>query len=151
MLTRPLDLASRLRPEPRRYDALFWVNGALIGLFFVLFGSRFVLAPGLAVDFTLPELRGANAGAARTTHVISVARPGLIFTDDGALNMGQLRGWLADQGKRLKAPTLLVRANASIPVIDLADIVSAAQSAGFKVQIAALEPSSLEPKAEVQP
>ena len=99
MITRPLDLASKMRPEPRSYDALFWVNVTVLVLFFSLLGSRFVLSPGLRVDFTLPEMRGADAGAARTTHVISVARPGLIFTDDGALNMDQLLGWLDQRSK----------------------------------------------------
>ena len=46
MITRPLDLASKLRPEPRNFDWLFFVNAGLLVLFFVLFGSRFVLAPG---------------------------------------------------------------------------------------------------------
>ena len=62
MITHPLDLASRLRPPPRNHDVLFFLNGALIMMFFVLFGSRFVLAPGLGVDFRLPEM--ARAGAA---------------------------------------------------------------------------------------
>jgi len=141
MITKPLDLASKLRAEPRRLDALFWVNTGLLVLFFMLFGSRFVLAPGLGVDFTLPQMPGAKAGAARTTHVISLARPGLIFTDDGALNMAQLRGWLETQAKRVPEPTLLVRANASIPVADITDIIGAAQSLGFRVQVATLEPS----------
>ncbi len=140
MITRPLDLASKMRPEPRSYDALFWVNGALLALFFLLFGSRFVLAPGLGVDFSLPIMQGADAGAARTTHVISVARPGLIFTDDGALNMDQLTGWLSKQGKETDEASLLVRANANIPVSDLTDIISAARNSGFRVQVAALEP-----------
>ena len=140
MITRPLDLASKMRPEPRSYDALFWVNVTVLVLFFSLLGSRFVLSPGLRVDFTLPEMRGADAGAARTTHVISVARPGLIFTDDGALNMDQLLGWLDQRSKTTHDPSLLVRANATIPVSDLTDIISAARNAGFRIQVAALEP-----------
>lgn len=146
MITRPLDLASRLRPELRRFDALFWVNGGLIVVFFFLFGSRFVLSPGLGVDFALPEMPGARAGAAQTTHVISVVRPGLIFTDDGALDMGQLRGWLTGQGKTVKHPVLLVRANATIPVVDLTDIISMAQKAGFSIRVAALEPTGVAPQ-----
>lgn len=142
MITRPLDLASKLRPEPRRFDALFWVNVGALGLFFSLFASRFVLAPGLGVNFSLPEMRGASAGATRTTHVISVVRPGLIFTDDGALDLSQLRAWLERQAKGLKDPVLLVRANAVIPVTDLTDIISAAQAAGFRVQVAALDASA---------
>ncbi len=141
MLTKPLDLASKLRPQPRGYDSLFWVNVGALVLFFTLFGSRFVLSPGLGVDFSIPEMSGAVSGAARTTHVISVARPGLIFTDDGALNWPQLRGWLVEQGATVEEPSLLVRANAAIPVNELTDIISAAQQAGFQVQVAALDPA----------
>lgn len=144
MLTKPLDISSRLRPPPRGYDALFWVNVGALVLFFSLFGSRFVLSPGLGIDFTVPEMPGALSGASRTTHVISVARPGLIFTDDGALNWPQLQGWLAEQGASLEKPSLLVRANAAIPVSELTDIISAAQQAGFQVQVAALDPAKRE-------
>ncbi|MBE36068.1 MAG: hypothetical protein CMI16_11050 [Opitutaceae bacterium] len=141
MLTKPLDISSKLRPTPRGYDSLFWVNVGALVLFFTLFGSRFVLSPGLGVDFTVPEMPGAVNGAARTTHVISVARPGLIFTDDGALNWTQLQGWLIEQGHTVEKPSLLVRANAAIPVNELTDIISAAQQAGFQVQVAALDPA----------
>jgi len=97
MITRPLELSSRLRAAPRSFDALFWVNVGALVLFFGLFGSRFVLAPGLGVDFYLPELGGARTGAVRTTHVISMARSGLIFTDDGAIALEQIGAWLAAQ------------------------------------------------------
>lgn len=140
MITRPLDLAAKMRPAPRNFDALFWVNGAALVLFFLLFGSRFVLAPGLGVDFVVPTIQGAEGSAARTTHVISVARPGLIFTDDGALDMDQLRGWLIVQGNKTREASLLVRANAAIPISELTDIISTARQAGFRVQIAALDP-----------
>jgi len=163
MITRPLELSSRLRAAPRNFDALFWVNVGVLVLFFGLFGSRFVLAPGLGVDFYLPELSGARGGAVRTTHVISMARSGLVFTDDGALPLEQIGAWLAqqkpkaglpiellgDDGSAAKAvlrtssePVLLIRASAGIPVADLAAVTSAAQSYGFRVQIAALEPES---------
>lgn len=140
MITRPLDLAAKLRPPPRSFDALFWVNVGVVVGFFALFGSRFVLAPGVGVDFSLPKLQGATHGAARTTHVVSVARSGLIFTDKGALNFDQLKQWLEEQGRVTESPVLLVRADAAIPVADLTDITSAAQQVGFQVQIAALEP-----------
>lgn len=142
MITRPLDLAAKLRPPPRNFDFVFLVNGGLIVMFFMLFGSRFVLAPGLGVDFIMPEMPGAVAGAARTTHVVSVIRPGLIFVDDGAINFEQLKEWLKVQAKTTPQPSLLVRASASqVPVTDLTDIASAAQAAGFvRVVVGALEP-----------
>jgi biopolymer transport protein ExbD len=140
MITRPLDLASKLRPAPRSFDTLFFVNGGLIVLFFMLFGSRFVLAPGLGVDFVMPEMPGSLAGAARTTHVISVVRPGLIFVDDGAINFEQLRDWLKVQAKKTKQPSLLVRYSTKVSITNLTDIASAARAEGFAVVLGALEP-----------
>ncbi len=141
MITRPLDLAARLRPPARNLDALFFVNGGLIVLFFMIFGSRFVLAPGLGVNFVMPEMPGALAGAARTTHVISVVRPGLIFVDDGAISFEQLREWLKAQAKKTKQPSLLVRYSTKVSITDLTDIASAARAEGFAVVLGALEPA----------
>lgn len=143
MITRPLDLASKLRPEPRNFDFLFYVDVALIGLFFLLFGSRFVLAPGLGVDFKMPEMAGAVAGAATTERFISVRPSGQIFADDGLLNMAQLREWLKAAAKDSKRPSLLVRASAEVRTVELQEIVSAATEAGFvRIVIGAEEPAA---------
>ena len=144
MITRPLDLASKLRPEPRDFDFLFYVNVAVIGLFFTLFGSPFVLAPGLGVDFRMPKLAGALATAAPTQRVISVRPSGQIFAD-GLLNMPQLRVWLRIEAKKLKQASLLVRASAGVSLSQVTDIVSAAGEAGFvRVEVGA-EESAAEP------
>jgi biopolymer transport protein ExbD len=148
MITRPLDLSSRLRPEPRNFDYLFFVNGGLIALFFVLFGSRFILAPGLGVEFRLPEMAGAVAGGATTERVISILPSGQIFAD-GLLNLVQLKEWLRVEAHKLKQPSLLIRASADVPVSELATIVSAAREAGFvRVVLGAEEPHA---KPAVQP
>lgn len=131
MITRPLDLAARLRPEPRNFDWLFYVNVGLIGLFFVVFGSRFVLAPGLGVEFRLPSMAGAVAGARQTTHAITVMASGQILTGDGDRKLDQLDEWMARQAKGVKDPVLLVRADAAVPLAVLAAISSAAKRAGF--------------------
>ena len=54
MIARPLDLASRLRPPPHGTGALHYVNVGLLGLFFALFGSRFILAPEAPEGETQP-------------------------------------------------------------------------------------------------
>ena len=100
MIARPLDLATRLRPPPQGTGALHYVNVGLLGLFFSVFGSRFVLAPGLGVDFQIPQLSGAQAGAAQATHVISVLRSGQIFSEEGIVDLGQLREWLKSRAGR---------------------------------------------------
>jgi biopolymer transport protein ExbD len=139
MISRPLDLASRLQPRPRSGIGFFFINVGLILLFFSLFGSRFVLAPGLGVDFQLPRAVGASAGAVRTSHVVTVVNAGQIFAGDGLRSPAQLREWLAVQAAATRQPTLLILANERVPVAVIADIAGAAAQAGFGVQIAATD------------
>lgn len=140
MITRPLDLASRLRPPPRNLDVLFWVNGALLVLFFGLFGSRFVLTPGLGVDFSLPAMPGSLSGSATMPVVIAVKDAGFIMTEDGRLNLGQLGPWMKGRVGDRKDLRLLVQADASLPLQDLSAILEMATAAGFVSPQLAVEP-----------
>jgi len=146
MIARPLELASRLQAAPRPFDALFYVNVGLLALFFGLFGSRFVLEPGLGVDFQLPSAAGAARGAVGTTCHISVLRSDQVFTDDGLLNLARLPDWLKAQAAKSRQPALLVRASARVPVSDIYRIIGMARRAGFgPVILAAEEPDSGHP------
>lgn len=140
MITRPLDLSSHLRPAPRSFEFLFYVNAGLLALFFSLFGSRFVLAPGLGLDFQIPQTAGAAAGATTTTHQITVQNSGQIFADDGLVSVEQLGRWLQRQKTTTPKPSLLVLASGGVSNEKLAEIVSVAQRAGFGVVWGALEP-----------
>lgn len=140
MITRPLDLASRLRPPPRNFDVWFFVNAGLIVLAFFVLGSRFVLAPGLGVDFQLPEMAGARLDAARTTHDIAMNDAGLIIAEEGSVSLERLGEWLQEEAKKTKDPVLLVRASAGVKSADQAKIVSLARAAGFRVVWAVQEP-----------
>lgn len=148
MITRPLDLSSRLRSAPRSFDWLFLVNGGLIALFFVLFGSRFVLSPGLGVDFELPRVPAGAADTRLTTHVITIVNAGQIFVGDGLRSVDQLQEWLTQQAKAEKRPALLVRASSGVPASILARVVGMAHQAGFSVTVAAEEAKSREAGAE---
>lgn len=139
MITRPLDLASRLRPEPRRLTAVFYVNAGLLVLFFSLFGSRFVLSPGLGVDFALPQVPAGSTEARRTTHVINVVNAGQIIVGDGLRTLEQLPEWLNAQARTDAHPALLVRAGSGVPTAILVRILGMAQAAGFSVTLAAEE------------
>ena len=141
MITRPLDLAAHLRVPPRGFDFLFYVNAGLLVLFFTLFGSRFVLAPGLGVDFQVPEMAGATAGAQPTTHRITVRRTGQIFADDGLVSLKQLGLWLERQKATTSQPSLLILASSGVRNDELAEIVTVARRAGFAVVWGALEPT----------
>jgi len=143
MITRPLDLASKLRPEPRNYGALFFVNAGLLVLFFSLFGSRFTLAPGLGIDFQLPRVEGANANARPPTHVIVVTNSGQVFTGSGPRKMEELPAWFREQVRGGAETTLLMQVEASVPHSIVAKITGEARRAGFShVLLAAEEPGT---------
>jgi biopolymer transport protein ExbD len=142
MLTRPLDLSSKLRPPPRSTEWLFLVNVGLLVLFFGLFGSKFVLAPGMGVNFRLPSVAGANASARPVTHVISVINSGQVFTSDGLRKVSELRDWLKLQATKTESPSLLVQADVEVTTAVLAEVASAARSAGFELIWAAGDPGA---------
>ena len=138
MITRPLDLASKLRPEPRNFGALFFANAGLIVLFFSLCGSRFVLAPGMVVE--LPHVAGANVSAKPPTHVITVTNSGQMLTSAGLVpTMEELRRWLKEQAGGTRSSILLVKADRLVPNSMVADIYAAAYEAGFTLVLWAAE------------
>ena len=148
MITRPLDLASRPRRTPRNFDAFYFINASLIVLFFLMFGSRFVLAPGLGVrlkgGFALPTMEGAQAHAVATNVFISVPRSGVALVDEGMITYTQLGRWLQARAREHKAPVLLIRADRRVPMQDIADIEALATAAGFVYVQVAFEESAAE-------
>lgn len=144
MITRPLDLSARLRPAPRSMDVFFYVNAGLIALMFVLFGSRFVLSPGLATDFTLPETAGAISGAAATDVVIAVRRTDMALVEGEVLNFADLRRWLVSRASGRPGLRLLIQANAAVSTQDIAQLHEMAADAGFAGVILAAEPAVAE-------
>ncbi|MET0263630.1 MAG: biopolymer transporter ExbD [Rariglobus sp.] len=141
MITRPLDLSSRLRRQPRGFEFLFFVNGGLIALFFVLFGSRFVLSPGLGVDFSVPSMPEAMSGATPTDVVVAIKGSDLAFVEGAKVNFAGLRQYLVTKAEGREGLRLLVQADVALTTRDLTHVYDMAREAGFAfVQIAA-EPS----------
>ena len=153
MITRPLDLLSKLRPAPRNYDFLFLVNGGLIALFFSIFGSRFVLSPGLRVnntDITLRTSPNAIESAVATRISISVNANGQIWGDTGLINESHLKEWLTEQAKRAPGSVLLVLGDSHASMDVYANISDTATAAGFSgVHIAAQQAPAAPSSAEV--
>ncbi|RRJ95146.1 hypothetical protein Ga0100231_013365 [Opitutaceae bacterium TAV4] len=141
MITRPLDLASRLRNPPHSYDAFYYVNIGLILLFFGLFGSRFILFPGLATDFKLPETGTSMAGAQMTDVVIAVPRHDMALVDGEVRTFKQLQegNWLRERIAGRPGARLLVQAGASVSAADLAQLYAIAAEAGFAGVVLAAE------------
>ncbi len=136
MITRPLDLSSRLKPAPRGIDALFYVNVAALAVFFYVFGSRFVLAPGLAVDFALPLADAAGTARLETDVVIAVPASNMAVVDGAVMDFKGLGDWLRAQAgasAAVGAPKkrLLVQASGALPARDLTQVYALAADAGF--------------------
>ncbi len=140
MITRPLDLAARLAPPPRRMEYVFFVNVALIAVFFGFWGSPYILAPGLRADF-LPVAPGARAGAVPTTDYVSVRASGQIVTSEGLKTPAQLEEWLKHRPRSRAGvkPALLLLADRAVPMGALTGIISAADRAGFTTVVVAAE------------
>ncbi|GAB5560643.1 MAG: hypothetical protein SynsKO_22900 [Synoicihabitans sp.] len=142
MITRPLQLADRLRKPPPSMDTLHYVNVVLLGLFFAIFGSRFVLSPGIEIekpDFRLPESPSGLQSAISTKSVISVLGPNMVFTEQGRMSFAELSAWLPTQVARggEGESRLLVRADTRVSAADLMKIYDLADEAGFTgVQLA---------------
>jgi biopolymer transport protein ExbD len=128
-----------LRAPPRNYDWLFGVNAALIVLAFSIFGSRFVLSPGLGIGFALPTVPADTTELRPTTHVLTIVSEGQIFVRDGVKSLDELSDWLRQQATTVKQPTLLVRAGAGVPAQILAAVLAKAHAAGFAVTLAVEE------------
>lgn len=142
MLSRPLDLASRLRPAPRNFDHVFLINLGLIALFFQVFDSPYVLAPVLEIGgFELPVAAKAGVGAPTPTLRITVTVGGLgepsIFLDSGPHNFTQFKARLKEHARTVKNPVLFMQVDRRVPFGDWRDIQSAAEEAGFRVYTAA--------------
>ena len=145
MITRPLNLSSRLRPPPRSFEFLFFVNAGLIALFFVLFGSRFVLSPGRGVDFSVPELPESIAGAVATDVVVAVKGADMAFVEGAKVNFAGLRQYLIERAHGQRSLRLLVQADAALTTRELTEVYDMARAAGFaSVHIAAEPPLTAE-------
>jgi biopolymer transport protein ExbD len=143
VITRPLDLASQLRPPPRRNDWGYMVNVVLIAGCFILFGSRFVLSPALMIGdgpLQLPPGNAAGAALVAAAEVVSIKANGQIFTDNGLVSQAQLRVWFEDKIARNPASALLIRADGGVSLDLVTRVADAARQAGFAQVSLAIEP-----------
>jgi len=143
MITHPLDLNSKLRPPPRSFDWVFFVNIALIVMFFLFFGSRFVLFPALVVSGSFNTLTrpASQVSYVPGSVVISIKANGQIFTDTGLVSRSQLNAWLAEKIKTSPDASLLIRGDAQVTIDTIQRISLMAQRAGFKLTSTLVDPA----------
>lgn len=147
MITRPLDLESRMSPPPRDFNAVAWVNVGLIVLFFTLLGSRFVLATGVLVGvgetgaIELPSVNLASASTAATSVVVSYRRDNVILFEGGMYSLAELRRHMEAYTRDNPGSVMLVRADKQVSNQALADLFAMAGAVGFKNVLLAAEPT----------
>ncbi|MSU46664.1 MAG: hypothetical protein EXS42_05965 [Lacunisphaera sp.] len=148
MITRPLELVSRLSPPPRDLDFVAWVNVAAIALFFSLLGSRFVLAPGMAVgveggnNLVLPEVSSVTDGAGPASVVVSYRRDNVILFEGGMYTLTELQKQMADYARQHPGAVMLVRADRQVSMQAFLELCEMARLVGFaNVLVAAEQPA----------
>lgn len=145
MITRPLELESRLSAPPRDFDFVAWVNVAVIVLFFSLLGSRFVLAPGLLFDagnegFELPRTDGLQyVGTASV--VVSYRRDDVILYEGAIIKLPELQERLTAYAKQHPGEVLLLLADRHVTFQAVSELSAIARSAGFAYVQMANEPA----------
>ena len=153
MITRPLELESRLSPPPRDLDFVAWVNVAVIVLFFCLLGSDFVLKPGLVVGvggkgaIELPAVDPATAneglGGVKSV-VVSYRRDNVILFEGGMYSLAELRKQFEGYAKSHPGSVLLVHFDRQVSMQAFVDLSAMARSVGFANVLVAFEPQDAE-------
>ena len=144
MITRPLELQSRLSAPPRDLDFFAWVSVGVIALFFGLLGSKFVLAPGVPVgvesnSLDLPQVGGAAEGLGQASVVVSYRRDNVILFEGGMYTLAELRKHMEAYTKQHPKAVMLVRADRQVSMQAFLDLCEMARQVGFANVVAAAE------------
>ncbi len=149
MITRPLELQSRLSPPPRDLDFFAWVNVGVIVLFFSLMGSRFVLAQGLLVgdgNFALPQSAGQQFVTTASV-VVSYRQDDVILFEGAIVKLPELRSKLEAYAKQHPGEVLLLLADKHVSAQAVTDLSVMARAAGFSYVLMAGENRPVENNA----
>jgi biopolymer transport protein ExbD len=139
MITKPFNFESHLRRPVARFESMPFINVCLIALFFTVFKSPYVMAPGSTVE--LPKTRGAPIDAVATSRVLTVGendgREMLIF--DGRFHkIDTLGEALKVRVAESPGETLLIRADRDVSMQLLVRICEMAEQSGYaRIHLAA--------------
>lgn len=126
---------------PRPAKLAFWplIDLCAIGLFFALFSSKFVMAPGITLN--LPAVGDPSAAIAPVFEVVSVSEVNgeeMIFYRDNVSRLPAFAALFERRGRPPENATLLVKADARVSMQTLSELADVAIKAGYsKVQLAA--------------
>lgn len=143
MKARPFDFEAHLHTKSRRLDVVPFIDACLIVIFFSLFGSSYVFAPGITIH--LPESRTAAVDALPVYEVLTVGEiegSERILFDGRIYSLDTFEQGLLSAGPDRGETTLLIRMDQAVSVRTLSEVCDIARAAGFReIQIAA-EPTA---------
>lgn len=125
---------------PKRAKLSFWpfLDLCVIGMFFVLFSSKFVMTPGITL--ALPEVGSSQVAISPVYEVIAVTEvkgEEMIFFKDSKFDLDSLEKHLAKRGQAPKGATLLVKADVAVSMRTLSLLSDLAIASGYeRVQLA---------------
>ncbi|MBD5782584.1 biopolymer transporter ExbD [Pelagicoccus sp. NFK12] len=132
---------------PKRAKLSFWpfLDLCVIGMFFVLFSSKFVMTPGITL--ALPEVESSQVAISPVYEVIAVTEvkgEEMIFFKDSKFDLESLEKHFDRRGAPQEGATLLVKADVAVSMRTLSLLSELAIKAGYsKVQLATEERRSL--------
>jgi len=125
-------------PKRARLNLWPFLDLCAIGLFFVLFSSKFVMAPGLTL--ALPEVGSSQVATSSIYEVMTVSEvkgEEMIFFQDSVLNIESLGRYLEKRGPAPRDATLLVKADVAVSMKTFSALTELAIKAGYaRVQLA---------------
>ena len=143
MKVRPFNFEAHLRRKSRRLDPVPFIDACLMAIFFTLFGSTYVFAPGVTLN--LPTSRTATLDALPVYEVLTVGEiegSERILYDGRIFNLETFEKSLIGSASERSGVTLLVRMDEDVSVRTLSELCDIARGVGFReVQIAA-EPAT---------
>ncbi len=125
---------------PKAVGLNFWpfFDICVIGLFATLYGSNFVIAPGISID--LPRANHMQSAVAQRLEVMSVdeiSGEEQIYFEDRLLKLETLEKMLRIRGKIPENVTLLMRVDGSVSTQTTTSIYEIALAAGYQnIQLA---------------
>ena len=132
-----LDLEKEI-PKPARLSFWPFVDICAIGLMFAVFGSKFIMTPGITL--ALPEVENSQVAIAPVYEVVTVTEvkgEEMVFYQDSVLDLESFAKLLAERGYLPKDATLLVKADARVSMQTLSSLSELAIEAGYaRVQLA---------------
>lgn len=132
-----LDLESEA-PKPALLGFWPFVDLCVIGLFFAMFGSKFIIAPGVSIE--LPKLDASMVSVAEKYEVLTVNEvegKEMIMFQGTVLNLSSMRKLLIARDTVPEGVTLLVRSDASVSMRTWVALTEIANDAGYaNVQLA---------------